>query len=135
MTVQRIYRARLYGNLLTIRAAIGDAQDRVIVARLLVDTGASYTMLPVEIVEAMSCDTHHPVARRRIVSATGVIVAPVVHVPWFHCLGERVEDFPVVAHTLPPGVWVDGLLGIDFLSRCRAVIDVAQAEIRCDQAN
>lgn len=100
--------------------------------RLLVDTGASYTMLPVEMVEAVGCDTHHPVARRRIVSATGIIVAPVVQVPWFHCLGERVEDIPVVAHTLPAGVWVDGLLGIDFLSRCQAVLDIVQAEIHCD---
>lgn len=132
MTAQRVYRARRRGNLLTIRAALGDAEDSVIVVRLLVDTGASYTMLPVEMVEALGCDTHHPAARRRIVSATGIIVAPVVHVPWFHCLGERVEDFPVVAHTLPAGVWVDGLLGIDFLSRCQAVLDIAQAEIHCD---
>ncbi len=101
--------------------------------RLLVDTGASYTMLPVEVVEALGCDTHHPLRTIRMVAANGIIVAPMVAVAWFHCLGQRVENFPVVAHTLPTGTFVDGLLGMDFLSRCKAVVSVGEAEIRCRQ--
>jgi len=99
------------------------------VVRLLVDTGASFTILPVEVVEALGCDTSHPLRTLRIVAANGIIVAPVVALQWFHCLGERATDFPVVAHTLPSGTFVDGLLGMDFLHRCRSVISVPNAHI------
>lgn len=117
------------GNLLVLRAAVGGADGSVLVLRLLVDTGASYTMLPVEAVEALGCDTHHPLRRIRIITTDGIIVAPVVGVPWFHCLGRRLEQWPVVAHTLPSGVFVDGLLGMDILTRFQATIDVGMGQV------
>lgn len=125
------YRLAYHGNLLVLRAAAGGGNQGVVVVRLAVDTGASYTTLPVEVVEALGCDTHHPLRTVRIVAANGVIVAPVVALPWFHCLGQRLTSFPVVAHTLPTGTFVDGLLGMDFLRRCGAVIAVGEATLRC----
>ena len=111
MSAQKPYRLLRHGNLLLLRAAIGGRDDGVVVVRLLVDTGASYTMLPVEVVEALGCDTHHPLRTIRIVAASGIIVAPMVAVSWFHCLAQRMEEFPVVAHTLPAGTFVDGSSG------------------------
>ncbi len=128
------YRLFRQGRLLLLRAALGGRNGSVVVARLAVDTGASYTMLPVEVVEALGCDTHHPLRTIRIVAANGIIVAPLVAVPWFHCLGQRIMDFPAIAHTLPGGTFVDGLLGMDFLDHCQAVISVGEAEIRCQQS-
>ncbi len=133
MKEEKPYRLLRQGKLLLLRAAIGGKESGVVVVRLLVDTGASQTVLPVEVVEAVGCDTSHPLYTTRMTSANGVIVAPVVTVAWLHCLGQRIEDFPVVAHTLPTGTFVDGLLGIDFLDHCRAVISVGEAEIRCRQ--
>ena len=127
------YRLFRQGNLLLLRAAIGGSDGGVVVARLLVDTGASYTIVPTEVVEALGCDILHPMRVIRIVAANGIIEAPMVALPWFHCLGQRLENFPVVAYTLPSGTFVDGLLGMDFLSRFRAVISVGAAEIRCEQ--
>jgi len=124
------YRVHRQGNLLILRAAVGGAGGSVVILRLLLDTGASYTMLPVEAVEALGCDTHHPLRRAHIIAANGVIVAPVVAVPWFHCLGQRIEEWPVVAHTLPPGAFVDGLLGMDFLTQFQVTIAVGGAEVR-----
>lgn len=123
------YRVHWQGNLLILRAAVGEADGSVVILRLLLDTGASYTMLPVEAVEALGCDTHHPLRRAHIIAANGVIVAPVVTVPWFHCLGQRIEQWPVVAHTLPPGAFVDGLLGMDFLAYFQATIGVGSATV------
>jgi len=125
------YRLTRYGQLLVLRATAGGGNKGVVVVRLVVDTGASYTTLPVEVVEALGCDTHHPLRTVRIVAANGVIVAPVVALPWFHCLGQRLVSFSVVAHTLPAGTFVDGLLGMDFLRRCGAVIAVGEAMLRC----
>ncbi|MEG4116483.1 hypothetical protein QUA43_03185 [Microcoleus sp. N9_B4] len=56
--------------------------------------------------------------------------APVVAVPWFNCLGERLENFPIVAYTLPATTFVDGLLGMDFLTPMQAVIYAKEGEIR-----
>ena len=131
MCAGRSYRLNRQGNLLLLRAAIGGADGSVVVLRLLLDTGASFTVLPVEVLEAIGSETHRPLRRVRIVAANGVIVAPVVAVPWFHCLGQRVEGFLVAAHTLPSGTFVDGLLGMDFLSRCEAEISIGQTKVYC----
>jgi len=50
-------------------------------------------MLPVEAAEALGRDTHHPLRRARIIAANGIVVAPMVAVPWFHCLGQRLEEY------------------------------------------
>ena len=131
MRAGRSYQLDKRGNLLLLRAAIGGTDGSVVVLRLLLDIGASFTVFPVEALESIGCETHRPLRRVRMVAANGVIVAPVVTVSWFHCLGWRIEDFPVAAHTLPPATFVDGLLGMDFLSRCGAEISVGQAKVSC----
>ncbi|MBI4657411.1 MAG: retropepsin-like domain-containing protein [Verrucomicrobia bacterium] len=130
MNTSKTYTLSRNGPLLGVRVAIIGRRHQAIVLRLLVDTGASFTILPVEAVERIGCDTHHPLRTVRIVAANGILVAPVVKVPSFNCLGAKIDDFPVVAHTLPTETLVDGLLGMDFLSRCRAVLDVHGASIR-----
>lgn len=128
------YQLSRIGRSLLLRTAIKGNNGKVIVARLIVDTGASYTMLPVEVVEALGYDTHHPLRTIRIVAANGIVVAPLIKVSWMHCLGQQIVDFPVIAHTLPSGTYVDGLLGMDFLENCQAVIDVGEATVRCNLA-
>ena len=119
---RKTYRLERRGRLLLLRAAVGGTNGQASVLRLLLDTGSSYTMLPVEVLEALGYDTHRPLRRTRMITASGIIVAPVVRMSWFHCLGQRVEDFTVAAYTLPSGTFVDGLLGMDFLLHCKAVI-------------
>lgn len=103
----------------------GKAESRL---RLLLDTGASYTMLSAETLNTLGYDISQPVGRVRLQSANGIIVAPLVKVAWFNCLGQLLKDFTVVAHTIPADVF-DGVLGLDFLIHCRAVIAVAEAEV------
>jgi predicted aspartyl protease len=88
-------------------------------------------MLPVEALEAVGCDLRHPLREVDILTANGTITLPMVRVPWFHCLGEKVEQWPVLAHTLPLGTraFANGLLGMDFLSRFRATIYIGRDEI------
>lgn len=66
----------------------------------------------------------------RLMSASGIVTAPVVPVTWFSCLGVTVEKFPVILYTLPTSSFVDGILGMDFLIEHRAKILTADAEIR-----
>lgn len=41
----------------------------------------------------------------------------------------RFENFPVAIHNLPPGMFVKGILGMDFLTRAQATIDIANEQI------
>ncbi|WP_293128079.1 retropepsin-like aspartic protease [Microcoleus sp. bin38.metabat.b11b12b14.051] len=96
---------------------------------MLVDTGSSYTVLRVNILEALGCDIQNPLRRIRTSAGGRIVEAPVVAVPWFNCLGERVENFPIVAYTLPATTFVDGLLGMDFLTPMKAIIYAKNGEI------
>jgi aspartyl protease family protein len=127
---QSVYRVNRWGDLLWVRAAVGGKDNSVIKVRLLVDTGASFTPLPTKVVQLAGCDLERPIRTQNITAAGGTLVAPIVAVPWFNCLGQRMENFSVVAYTIPANAFVDGLLGMDFLRQYRAVIAVAQAEIQ-----
>ncbi len=124
------YKLQKQGNLLWSRAAFGCNDSALIVTvRLLVDTGASYTMLSNRFIQSIAGKAIEPLRSESILTANGSITAPVIPVPWIHCLGNRIEQFPIVACALPTNAFIDGLLGMDFLIRCAAVIDVHKAEI------
>ena len=52
-----------------------------------------------------------------------------VRVSWFQCLGQKVDRMSIVAHTLPIGSVVDGLLGIDFLGPLGVKLLLTEAAI------
>jgi len=116
------------GSLLITKAAVsGPAGTKVL--NLLVDTGSTYTIAALEALEAIGCS---PADRRehvRIVTGSGYIVAPLVKVPRFQCLGDQIQGFKIVAHTLPPESAVDGLLGMDFLQKCKAIINTGAGTV------
>lgn len=99
--------------------------------KLLVDTGSDYTILATEIITDLGYDLQKARRHLRISTGSGAIEAPVINVVWFNCLGERAEKFPIVAYSLPETTFVDGLLGMDFLTRVRAIIPVGDASIQC----
>jgi len=118
------------GNLLVARASVTGPNGNVLVLRLLVDTGASCTIIPIEAAKRIGCDIHRPTDTVRIVAANGIIISPVLKLARLNCFGFDLIGFPVVAHTLPSETYVDGLLGMDFLSRVGAILDVKRGTIR-----
>lgn len=130
MTAKKLYKLQKQGNLLWCRVAFGCSDSELVVtAKLLIDTGASYTMVSDRLVRSIVDLSLEDLPRTAILTANGRISAPIVPVPWMNCFGERIEQFPILACALPTRTFIDGLLGMDFLGRCRAVIDVSQAEI------
>jgi aspartyl protease family protein len=124
----REYKLESYGNLFLTRAAVG-GKDGVRVVKLLIDTGSSYTILPFEILEAIGSSPILARERVRLATASGYIIAPAVRVEWFNCLGYRVDAFRVVSRTLPFGTFIDGLLGMDFLTKIGAIINTTTKSI------
>ena len=129
---QKVYRLLRYGqNLLAVQATVGSREGSDFVrVRLLVDTGSSFTILPVQVLQNLGYDTGNPLRRQELVTGQGRIYAPVINVSWFNCVGQLIENFEIVAHNLPPNIRINGLIGMDFLTRFQAVISVGDAEIR-----
>ncbi|HLO50848.1 MAG TPA: retropepsin-like aspartic protease, partial [Kamptonema sp.] len=100
---QKTYRLSPHGqNLLRVQANIGAIESGDFVRlRLLVDTGASFTILPIQVLEDLGYDIHNPLRRQEIFTGQGRIYAPVVSVSWFNCVGQLIENFEIVAHNIP----------------------------------
>ena len=130
---QKVYRLLRYGqNLLAVQATVGSREGGDFVrVRLLVDTGSSFTILPVQVLQNLGYDTRNPLRRQELVTGQGRIYVPVINVSWFNCVGQLIESFEIVAHDIPPNLRIDGLIGMDFLTFFQAVISVSDAEIRC----
>ncbi len=109
------------GSLLLTKAAVAGPLG-VKVLRLLVDTGSVHTILPVEVLESIGCSPAVSTEHVRLITGSGYLIVPQVQTSWFQCLGQKVDQKMVIAHTLPFGSLVDGLLGMDFLRRLQARI-------------
>ncbi len=119
------YRLSRIGNLLITRGAVhGPGGTKVV--RLLVDTGSSFTILPIEVLEAIGWDPAAGKDHVRLITGNGIVIAPRVPVEWFHVLGRELKPFSVVAHTIPFSQSFDGLLAMDVLTRLQAQINVQQ---------
>jgi predicted aspartyl protease len=119
------------GSLLLARAAVtGPAGTKVI--NLLVDTGSTYTIFPVEVLESIGISPAKSEEHERIATGSGYIIAPKVRVRSLSTLGKEFRRVVVMAHTLPFGGPIDGLLGMDILSRLKATISVAEGTIEVE---
>ena len=85
--------------------------------RLAVDTGSSFTVIPYEAVIKLGLDPTQAQEKETIVAANGLVYAPVVEIPLFGALGVELHRFKVLCHDLPGQSRVEGVLGLDFLSR------------------
>jgi len=87
------------------------------------DTGATYTMIPWEIAEALGYKPEISKEKVTLITASGVETAPVIEIKKIKFLDENVDNVPVVCHDLPPKSYVVGLLGSSFLKHFKILID------------
>ena len=124
----RNYKLEKIGQLLFTTGAV-KGKAEVMNFTLLVDTGSTYTILPWEPLEKIGLDPSLTDKKVSIVTASGIVYAPMIKVDWFSCLGKSFKSFPIVVHTLPPGLSPFGLLGIDFMRLAKVRIDVFDRSI------
>jgi predicted aspartyl protease len=124
----KIYKLERHGCLLMVRAFVEGSNGKAY-PKLLIDTGSAYTILSQEILEFIGSSPATAAKRQRIITGSGYEIVPVVPVQRFNCLGKILKGFPMLGHTLPFGVYVDGLLGMDFLSRFDIEIKTKAGEI------
>jgi predicted aspartyl protease len=129
MSPRIVYPLQRSSNLLFLRASINGANGDSLRVRLLVDTGSSYTTLPINLLEDLGYDISAAANRIAIMTAGGMGRAPVLPISTFNCLGQSFSDFSIVALDLPFNPLMSGLLGMDFLNRIGATIDITAAQI------
>lgn len=94
----------------------------VIHARLVLDTGASLTVLPWRIVAGLGLKID-PNNLIQSTTASSVETSPVVIVPKVTTLGKTIRDVLCLVKDLPPEAGVDGLLGLSFLRHFKLLLD------------
>lgn len=84
--------------------------------KLAIDTGATYTMVPPDLLYDIGYDPTKTTRRLELSTVTGLVLAPVIRIQRVSCLGFSLTDVEVVAHHLPPESPVEGLLGLNVLA-------------------
>lgn len=120
------YRLTVRNDLLFTRAALGH-QNLFRVISLLIDTGASHTIISWETLLSLGVDPSASSLRKPVTTANGLVWMPRVKVEKFHALGQNINSFEVFAHTIPLGSQVNGVLGMDFLRQFDFSINPRQA--------
>lgn len=97
------------------------------------DTGATYTMIPWEIAEALGYAPEVAKDRIRITTASGTEKVPLINVDSFAVKGATVSNLKVAVHDLPETSRVDGLLGLNFLRNFHLSLDFHKGIIELDK--
>jgi predicted aspartyl protease len=126
---RQIYKVQKSGNLFYVNASVHGTDHQPRILRLLVDTGASQTSLPQSLLTQLGYAWSDLSPKTRILTGNGFIQTPVIQVRNFNCLGKRIETQSVLAIHLPVLSYINGILGMDFLLRFQAVIDIGKQQI------
>ncbi len=83
--------------------------------RLLLDTGATTSLIATAMLVAVGYDPDASTSRVAVTMGSGVEFVPRIVLTRLTTLGQHRIGFSVLSHPLPGEAGVDGLLGLDFL--------------------
>jgi clan AA aspartic protease (TIGR02281 family) len=90
---------------------------------MMIDTGATYTVVTPRIAKRLGLKLDRFAPRVTLVTASGYITAPLAEVPSLKVGNAEVRPLQVVVHDFLPPPPIEGLLGLNFLSRFHTSID------------
>ncbi len=89
--------------------------ERSMTLQLILDTGATTSLLNEAVVWALGYDLASVTDRVQMTTGSLITSVPKVVLTRLTALGQHRFGFPILAHTLPVSASVHGLLGLDFL--------------------
>lgn len=98
--------------------------------KMALDTGATYTMIPIESAIAIGCDPLRSQSKIEITTGSSIEYVSIIIVPKFKALGIEIKNMQVICHNLPPQSPVEGLLGLNFLKQAKLIIDFSKNIIK-----
>jgi clan AA aspartic protease (TIGR02281 family) len=98
--------------------------NRTVPVKLVVDTGATYTMISAATAKELSIDPQQAPRTMPFQTANGVIQAPLTNLESVTVGGMEIKNLTAAIHDAVPSAQVAGLLGLNFLSNFRLDIDI-----------
>jgi clan AA aspartic protease (TIGR02281 family) len=92
-------------------------------ADLLLDTGAEYCSISTELAVSLGYNLEGPYRRVTIITANGAIKIPSVLVLEIRIGNAYAHHVAVTCQDIPEIPEISGFIGLNFLRRCRTVID------------
>jgi predicted aspartyl protease len=89
----------------------------------LIDTGSAFTVIPPAISDFLELERNRAFPRAMLVTASGIIEAPVKTLEKMEVSGIRIDKLPVVVHRIPDPVPIKVLLGMNFIEKITLTID------------
>ena len=102
-------------------------------AKLVVDTGSSYTMISAATARDLDIDPGRSQRTMPFQTANGVIQAPLANLESINVGGVEIRDLTAAIHDIAPNSQVAGLLGLNFLSNFRMDIDTQKGVIHLEK--
>lgn len=107
--------------------------NRKTTTRLVVDTGASYTMISSATAKELNIDTSRNQRTAPFQTANGTIQAPLVSLDSITVGGIEIKNLTAAIHDIQTDGRVSGLLGLDFLANFRMDIDTQKGMLHLEK--
>jgi clan AA aspartic protease (TIGR02281 family) len=107
--------------------------NKSVPAKLVVDTGATYTMISAATAKELSIDPERTPRTMPFQTANGVIQAPLANLESVIIGGMEVKNLTTAIHDAVPSAQVAGLLGLNFLSNFRLDIDTEKGILHLEK--
>ena len=104
------------GESIVLRLQVGGVDpDTFRNVTVALDTGATITIIPSQVLIALGYDLLNPKERVQLLTASGTAFAKRINVSRLTAIGETIENIDVLCHDLPGNSPIKGLLGLNFL--------------------
>lgn len=107
--------------------------NRTTTTKLVVDTGASYTMISSATAKELNIDTSRQQRTAPFQTANGTIQAPLVSLDSITVGGIEIRNMTAAIHDIQTEGRVSGLLGLDFLANFRMDIDTQKGMLHLEK--
>jgi clan AA aspartic protease (TIGR02281 family) len=107
--------------------------NKSVPAKLVVDTGATYTIISAATAKELSIDPERASRTMPFQTANGMIQAPLANLESVIVGGMEVKNLTTAIHDAVPSAQVAGLLGLNFLSNFRLDIDTEKGILHLEK--
>jgi len=98
----------------------------------LIDSGAAFTVIPPVVADFLELETDRALQKAMLVTASGLIEAPIKILTKLEAAGIEVENLRVVLHRIPDPSPIKVLLGMNFLENVKLTVNGKQHQFKIE---
>jgi predicted aspartyl protease len=97
-----------------------------------VDTRAAFTVVPPETADYLELTTDRDFPKAKLVTASGIIEAPVKVLERLEVAGQEARELGVVIHKIPDPAPIKVLLGMNLVEKMKLIVDGKNNEFKLE---